>query len=86
MGVNKKFTQFQGILSTFGGFPGKKHLKIDPPAGRGVPKVLFYPKSYFFCDLKPHTIILEPYDNSFWEKSKGPGKKKEEKTPLLVDT
>ena len=29
--------------------------------------------------------MSEPYDNSFWEKSNG-GRKKEEKTPLIVDT
>ena len=28
--------------------------KNRPPGGRGAPENLFYPKSYFFGDLKPH--------------------------------
>ena len=39
------------------------HLKVGP-------QILFYPKSYFFVWLNTTCKISEPYDNSFWEKSK----------------
>ena len=29
-----------------------------PPGG--VPQIYFYPKSYFFCDLKPHAKFRNP--------------------------
>jgi hypothetical protein len=35
--------------------------------GRGAPKFYFIP--FFLGDLKPHTKILEPYDNTFWGES-----------------
>jgi hypothetical protein len=34
--------------------------KIDPPGGQGVPQFFFYPKSYIFCDLKPHAKFRNP--------------------------
>jgi hypothetical protein len=51
---------FQAIISTFHCFPGKKTEKIDHPGARGVPQFLFYPKSYFLCDLKPHAKLQNP--------------------------
>jgi hypothetical protein len=32
----------------------KKTLKNQPLGAGGVPQMLFNPKSYFLCDLKPH--------------------------------
>ena len=52
-------------------------LQKSTPQGAGGSPKFFHPKSYFFCDLQHHKI-LEPYDNSFWEKSNG-GRKREEK-------
>jgi hypothetical protein len=41
------------------------------PRGQEIP-IIFYPKSYF----------LEPYDNSFWEKSNRGREKKKEKNAI----
>ena len=34
---------------------------VDSDRGAGgVPPIFFYPKSYFFCDLKPHAKFRNP--------------------------
>ena len=40
----------------------KKNLKNRPPPGGrgGSPQFLFYPKSCFFCDVKPHVKFRNP--------------------------
>ena len=45
------------ILSTFRVF-------FDPPVGKGGPPIFVYPKSYFFCDLKPHAKFRNPTINN----------------------
>ena len=65
------FVSFQGILNT---------------GGQGGPPKFVLPQILFFLWLKTQHKISEPYINSFWEKSNGPGKKEREKTPLIVDT
>ena len=52
------FSPFQAILNTFHIF--RKNKKIDPPGGSGGPPTFVYPKSYFYCDLKPHGKFQNP--------------------------
>ena len=47
----------------FSFFSPKKPLKINPLGAGGVPQFLFHPKSYFFCDLKPHAKFQNPMIN-----------------------
>jgi hypothetical protein len=49
------------MLSTFSYFPKKETpKKSNLPGGRGVPQIVFHPKSYFFCYLKPHAKFRNP--------------------------
>ena len=41
----------------------KKNTKKGPPRGLGGVLIFFYPKSYFFCDLKPHAKFRNPTIN-----------------------
>ena len=52
------FPPFQAIFST--SRFSKKTLKINPKGAGGLPEILFNPKSYFFCDLKPHAKFQNP--------------------------
>jgi hypothetical protein len=55
--------QFLGISvydKHFSFFSSKKNLKDWPTRGQGGPPIFFYPTSYFFCDLKPHTKFWNP--------------------------
>ena len=52
----------------------------------GVPRICFQPKSYFFLWVKTPCKISKPYDNPLWEKSNAGREKKEETTPVIVDT
>ena len=38
----------------------QKTKKSTPPGAGGVPRICFHPKSYFFCELKPHTKFQNP--------------------------
>ena len=67
--------QIWKLLSTFQVFSRKKNKNNWPPRGQGGPPILFYPKSYLFCDWKPLCKISKAYDNSLWVKSNGHGKK-----------
>jgi hypothetical protein len=65
---------------------------VDPPklltlnpVGHGETPNFVSPQILFFSWLKTPHKILEHYDNSFWEKSNGPGEKEREKTPLIAD-
>jgi hypothetical protein len=57
----------------------KKTKKPDFSGERGGPKNLFNPKTYFFCDLKPHVKFGNPtLPYSFWEKSNNLREKEKE--------
>jgi hypothetical protein len=63
--------------------PGSAHARpsVQPPIKKISPQILFC------LWLKTPCKISEPYDNPFWEKNNGSGRKKgEKKTTLIVDT
>ena len=79
------FLAISGDSKHFLCFP-KKKLKKRPPN-------LCYPKSYFFCDLKPHAKFWNPTITpsgtkvtTLERKKRERERKKEKKTPLIVDT
>jgi hypothetical protein len=53
----KKLLVISGDSKNFSFF--RKKPKKSTSGGRGPP-ILFYPKSYFFCDLKPHAKFWNP--------------------------
>jgi hypothetical protein len=53
--------------------------------GRGVPQILFHPKSYYFCELKPHAKFRTPMITPSGRKVTV-GEEREKKTALIVDT
>ena len=58
---------------------------MDPRGAGGVPQMFSHPKSYFFCDLKPHAKFQDPTITPSWRKVSG-GEEEERKMPLIVDT
>ena len=62
--------------------------KSTPP-GQGGPPNLFSPQILFFCDLKPHAKFQNPTITPSGRKvsvGEERERKKEKKTPLIVDT
>ena len=53
----------------------KKNTKKAPPRGLGAVLIFFYPKSYFFCDLKLHAKFQNPRTTPAWRKVCGPERK-----------
>ena len=48
---------------------------------------MFYPKSYIFCELKPHAKFQNTTKTPSWRKVTETEERRErEKTPLIVDT
>jgi hypothetical protein len=72
-----KNTKTFRILSTF------LFQKTPPEKSTpwGVPRICFYPKSYFFCDLKPHAKFQNSMITPFGRTVTGAERKK---TPLIV--
>jgi hypothetical protein len=58
-------------------------LKNRPLGDRGAPQNLFYHKSYFFCDLKPHAKFGNPAITPSGRKVTR--RREEEIKPLIVD-
>jgi hypothetical protein len=57
----------------------KKHLKRPPQGARWGLKFLFYPKSYFFCDLKLNAKFQNPRTTPSGRKVCGTERKEEKK-------
>jgi ribosomal protein L34 len=70
----------------FWGFKGlKKYNKSTTRGARGVPPILFNPKSYLIFDLKPHTKFRNPMITPSGRKVMA-GEREKKKTLLIVDT
>ena len=60
-------------------FPQKSTLR----GPGGVPQILFHPKTYFFCDLKPRAKFCNP---TITPSGRKVTRQKKRKTPLIVNT
>jgi hypothetical protein len=67
------------------GILGSRILRKDLNLSR-IEDYFFHSKSNFLSVLKHHAKFQKPYDNPFWEKSNAGGRRRREKTPLIVDT
>ena len=86
--ISDQFSRHFRDSKHFSFFFPKKPPKRWPPRGAGGSlKLFFYPKSYFFCDLKPYAKFGNPTITPSGRKvTVGERTKKEEKTPLIVNT